>query len=586
MHKTLLMKRLLLLLSLATGLFASAQTPTNIVITDPLARMVVHGNYDPATFTPATPITNPDMIAQGINELVSADSLKAYIIKLSTFHNRNSGADTLSSATGIGAARRWVFAKFNEFSAASNNRLLPSYLQFDQDICSAAQHRNILAVLPGTDTSNHQVIIIEGHIDSRCGDVCDTNCLADGIEDNASGTALVIELARVMSQYAYKNTLVFMLTIAEEQGLYGANAMAVYATDNEIPVKAVLNNDVIGGVICGQTSSPPSCPGLNDIDSLQVRLFSSGGFNSRNKQLVRFIKLQYQEELVQHVAVPMTITVMSAEDRTGRGGDHIPFRQKGYPAMRFTSANEHGDASGGTGYTDRQHTSDDILGVDTDGNGSIDSFFVDFNYLARNACINGVGASMAAMGPPAPDFSLGGITGTGLIVDIYDPLQQDPQYRVAVRTLTNDWDTVFYTGQLIDTFFVDVAANYYVSVASVDVLGVESLFSREIRLDITDLGITEGEENEAPFELLQNKPNPFDEATIIGVSVNKVTDYKEATIVIRDVNGREAGRLPIVLESGINEVLYEHGYGRTGVYSYTLEIDGKVIATKTMIFAN
>ena len=98
------------------------------------------------------------------------------------------------------------------------------------------------------------------------------------------------------------------------------------------------------------TSSPPSCPGLDDVDSTQVRLFSYGGFNSKSKQLSRYLKLQYQEELESMVSVPMQLTIMSGEDRVGRGGDHIPFRQDGFAAMRFCSANEHGNASVGAGY--------------------------------------------------------------------------------------------------------------------------------------------------------------------------------------------------------------------------------------------
>lgn len=176
----------------------------------------------------------------------------------------------------------------------------------------------------------------------------------------------------------------------------GAYAFANYAQQKSLPLRAVLNNDVIGGIICGKTSSPPSCPGLDAIDSTSVRLFSQGGFNSKHKQLARFIKLQYQENLLPTTAVPMNVRIMSPEDRTGRGGDHIPFREKGYPAMRFTAANEHGDASNGSGYTDRQHTSSDVLGVDNDTDGSVDSFFVDFHYLARNTAVNAVGAAIAA----------------------------------------------------------------------------------------------------------------------------------------------------------------------------------------------
>jgi Zn-dependent M28 family amino/carboxypeptidase len=123
--------------------------------------------------------------------------------------------------------------------------LIPSYFQFERNICGVIQHRNIIAVLPGTDTTNHEVIVIEGHMDSRCENECDITCQAQGIEDNASGSALVLELARVMSKCTYKNTIVFMLTIGEEQGLYGADAFADYCNLNDIPVKAVFNNDVI-----------------------------------------------------------------------------------------------------------------------------------------------------------------------------------------------------------------------------------------------------------------------------------------------------------------------------------------------------
>src|SRR5690606_26787008 len=115
------------------------------------------------------------------------------------------------------------------------------------------------------------------------------------------------------------------------------------------------------------------CPGENEIDSTRVRLFSQGSFNSPHKGLVRYIKLQYRERILPFAAVPMTVTIMSAEDRTGRSGDHIPFRQNGYTAMRFTSAHEHGDAHvTQPGYDDRQHTSGDVLGVDTDHDSVID----------------------------------------------------------------------------------------------------------------------------------------------------------------------------------------------------------------------
>ena len=230
----------------------------NIHSTNITAEQILKGEYDPADYSAVAVIDDPDLIVQGINSAISADSLKSYLIQLSSFVNRNTGSDTISATQGIGAARRWAHDKFEEFSALHDNRLFTSYLQFDQLICDQGQHRNVFAVLPGTDVANHQVIVIEAHLDSRCASACDIECEAHGMEDNGSGSALVIELARVMSHFTYKNTFVFMLTTGEEQGLYGANAFSQYAKDENIPIKAVLNNDVIGGVICGETSSAPS----------------------------------------------------------------------------------------------------------------------------------------------------------------------------------------------------------------------------------------------------------------------------------------------------------------------------------------
>jgi hypothetical protein len=439
-------------------------------------------------------------------------------------------------------------------------------------------------VLPGVDTTAHGVILVEAHIDSRCAVLCDINCPAHGMEDNGSGTALLLELARVMSRFALDRTVVFMATIAEEQGLYGADAFAKYAKEKGIPLVAVMNNDVVGGVICGKTSSPPSCPGLNDIDSTQVRLFSQGGFNSKNKQLARFIKLQYLEEALSQVAVPMQVTIMSAEDRTGRGGDHIPFRQQGFAAMRFTSANEHGNADvTSPNYSDRQHTSSDVLGVDTNGDSVLDSFFVDFNYLARNATINGVAMALAGIGPEPVDLNVTKSTDS-VYVDIIDPLNYG-LYRVFVRSATNDFDSLFTTTQL-HYVFKRPTGTFFVSAASVDGDGIESLFSKEVNPPTVNATGEVAKLDLPAIELLQNRPNPFDEATIISFMVNKEVPYKMAQINVVDMQGKVLWQHPVKLHIGMNEVLYEHGYNVTGVFAYSLILDGKTVGTKEMIFAN
>jgi len=578
-----------MLLSVFIVMFAMlTMAQTDIFLTHSQAADVLTGNYDPGAYASSQPFTDPHLIAQDMDASINADSLKSYLEQMGAFVNRNSGSDTVSATKGIGAARRWAYNKLKLVSEQNEDRLLVGYLQFDRYICGQQLHRNVVAVLPGMAPTSlggtpTGVVIIEGHLDSRCASACDTACLAEGMEDNGSGSALVLELARVMSRYQFERTIVFMLTTAEEQGLYGAEAMARYCADHAVPVAAVFNNDVIGGVICGKTSSPPSCPGENDIDSTQVRLFSLGVLDSPHKQLARYIKLQYQEELRPYTSVPMQLTIMTAEDRTGRGGDHIPFRQHNYTAMRFTSANEHGNGNPGqAGYEDRQHTSDDILGVDTDGDSVIDSFFVDFHYLARNTVINGVAAAMIAQNKCTPevieveqtDWKTLQCTLTG------DWCSPGPAL-IALRTETNDWDTLIYTEEQVTSFEVEPGHTYFVSAANLNDDLVESLFTHEVMVDVVGIGEVRHQQG---IQLLQNRPNPFDETTAIAFIVYDMPHNPSGSIRIQDAAGKVVQTLPVAVKPGANQVIYDHGYGRVGTYFYSLVIDGKVLDTKKMVF--
>lgn len=571
---------------LLSSLPLAAFSQSNILSTNAQARAVLLGNYNPLDYAPTAPTPEPADLAAALQREVSPDSLQAYILRMAQFGTRNTGSDTVSASRGIGAARRWAYDKFESFSQHNGGRLLVSYLQFDLAICGMGQHRNIFAVLPGTDAANHGVLLIEGHLDTRCEVLCDLDCRADGIEDNASGSALVLEAARVLSQYAFPNTLVFMLTIGEEQGLSGADAFSDYVQANNIPLRAVLNNDVIGGIICGKTASPPACSGLNTVDSTSVRLFSSGGFNSKHKQLARYIKLEYQENILPIAKVPMTVRIMSPEDRSGRGGDHIPFREKNYTAMRFTSANEHGDAGITPTYTDRQHSTRDVLGVDTDADGTVDSFFVDFNYLARNTLLNINAAAMAARNVATPsDFSAQRTPLGTLTVQFNTSTTPPGGYRIALRSTTTDWDTVYAVATNPATVPCKPSGTLYVSVAAVDAAGVESLFSGEkiVAVTGTETPTTQAEPN---IQLLQNRPNPFDEATWIAFLVTKVPAYRQALIQIADAKGVVIAAIPVVLQEGLNETLYTHGYGVSGLFSYALLIDGQAVERRQMVFAN
>jgi hypothetical protein len=555
----------------------------NIHFTNAVIYNVLKGNYDPQQYAPAFPVDDPYFISQQLASQVRPDSLKATLIALQAFHNRNTGSDTLSDSIGIGAARKWVLKQFERISEEQSFRLVTGYLEFDQQVCDVGRHKNVVAVLPGRDTTA-SCIIIEAHLDSRCRGECDIDCLAEGMEDNGSGTALVIELARIMSRFVYDHTIVFMTVIGEEQGLIGSNAFAVYAKQENIPIKLVQNNDIVGGIICGMTSSPPSCPGFNNVDSTQVRLFSFGGFNSPHKQLARFIKLQYNEMIKPTATVPMKVSIMAPEDRTGRGSDHIPFRENGFTAMRFCSANEHGDGNvTDVEYHDRQHTSDDILGVDTDGDQVIDSFFVDFNYLARNAVINGNGAAMAALGPESPMISYVSQDGDSLYIEINDPHDYN-EYAVAMRTYSNDFDTLFYLHGA-KTAAIDLAnhdLNIFISAASIDARGIESLFSTEYLVKIT------GTSEIAPHdvELFQNKPNPADETTIISFWIKDPVKVHSSKLILTSTEGKLIKTIPVNVHEGMNEVLFDHGYNMTGTFFYSLYINDQLMETRKMVFAN
>ncbi|MCE2787515.1 MAG: M28 family peptidase [Bacteroidota bacterium] len=576
------MKQLFALTFILAFHVASAQS-----LTHPLAEQILLGNYNPALYTPSQTFSKQQLV-QSIWSNINTDSIFGYLKQLSSFYNRNTGADTLSETKGMGAARRWIFNRFNSFSVANQNRLIASYHQFDKAICGQSKHRNILAILPGTDTSDKSIILVEAHMDSRCEDVCDTACMANGMEDNGSGTALVIELARVMSKYAFKNTIVFMATVGEEQGLDGATAFATYCAQKGIKIEAVLNNDIVGGILCGKTASPPGCPGENTIDSSSVRLFSFGTNLSVHKNLARFIKLQFKEEAQQVIDIPYTVHIMNAEDRTGRGGDHIPFRQLGFASIRTTSAHEHGDAQINTNYSDRQHSTRDVLGKDNNADGTLDSLYVNMNYLKRNIMVNANALAMAAIGPPAvPQFELGN-DGNGITIRV-SAIPGINQYRAGIRTTRNDFDTILEMNGITETKLYGVKKDtfYFITVMAVDASGIESRFAQEKQVKAiiqAPTGIQKLHEEIRLIELLPAAPNPFDETTTIGVMVSQLPDEKKAVILISDAAGKNIAHLPFTLQTGLNEILYEHGFGQKGLYYYTLQIGNKIYDTRKLIF--
>lgn len=568
---------------------------------------VLLGQYDPADYAAAAPITDHWRILCELEDRTSPDTLKARLVRMQDFVNRNSYSDTVSNTTGIGAARRWGHDLFEQFDAENEDRLLTGYLRFDVEdpdsfACGNAYGwRNALAVLPGSDTTAKGIVIVEAHLDSRCAENCDGDCLAAGMEDNGSGSALVLELARVLSRYTFRRTIVFMLTTGEEQGLLGADAMASWCEANGVEVFGVQNNDIVGGVLCGETSSPPSCPSEGEVDSLQVRLFTNGNYQATYRGFARTIKTWYIEKMQDLVDVPMAISVMNQEDRTGRGGDHIPFRAKGYRNVRFTSANESGDANvEDTAYHDRQHTSDDILGVDTDGDLVIDSFFVDFNYLKRNTVINGMGLTLLAKGLEPPDFTLHDEP-AGLRVS-FPPVNGAIEYRIGVRYTSGalDFDAIHRTTDTSFTIPNLLAGTFYfVSMASLDGDHIMGPFSREYlkgcdantptgamdplpyHIDCAAIGITE--QTPLPRQVSMHcEPDPFIARTRIVIDHLPRSSMVGYRLRVSRANGATVRELPLVLSGERGVLDYEHTAG-PGVFICTLWSGATIIASTRMV---
>jgi len=591
-----------ILLTITWGESTYAQTNESVSSSE--VTKILVGNYNPLTYQASTIITDPDVISAGLMNRISADSLKADLIALANFKNRNTFSDTTSNTKGIGAARRWVFSKFLQYSAANEGRLKPAYLWFQYKPSSAgcsstssiALHSDVVAVLPGSQVANPSLIIVEGHMDSRNDDNCDVTGSAPGIGDNATGSALVMELARVLSKYTFRSTIVFVVLTGEEQGLIGSTALANFLDSANVRIKAVNNNDVSGGVFCGHTSSAPSCPFYGNIDSTDLRIFSLGTINSAYKQWARYVKLEYKEQLINQVSVPMDINIMQNEDRSGRGGDHQAFSKIGYTAVRFTQANEDGNAGNGSGYSDRQHNIRDSLGRDKNGDGTVDSLYVDVDYLARNALINGNSMAMVALGPDTVGFTPTTVTANRIRVKFSPPTGvTNPAYRVAVRSNSNDWDSVYtITGKTVDTVTVPYPTStlFYISAAAVDANNTESQFATEYTLStqLFTLNLpTDTSQSVSPdasyygIRLMPNRPNPFDESTLITITSGTDIFAERTWLQVTTLDGRVISRMQVPLKKGLNQIPFNHGFTAAGTYICSLLIDGLPAQSTKMI---
>ncbi len=570
-------KILVIIALLMPACFLSLFSQTNMFLSNPEAFRILQGDYNPANYNGTSLITDPAAIRTAIIRDVDSNELIGLLKTLETFYNRNSGSDTLSNTTGIGACRSWILAHFDQVNKESGGRLVTGYLEFDADICTKGHHKNPFVLIPGMDLSARDIILVEGHFDTRNEGRCDIQGFTPGIEDNGSGTVLVMELARVLSKFGFKHTILLTTPTGEDEGLWGAKAWANYLSGLGVGIRAVLNNDIVGGIYCGKTSPNPSCPYYGHIDSTHVRIFSysaanSYTANSAHKQLARYMKYLQDTRINPYLDTKLIINIMAGEDRDGRGGDHTPFRQKGYTAVRIISANEHGNGTGT--YPDRNHSTRDILGKDINGDGTLDSLFINPGYLARNTILNGVVASMLASAPerlnPKVTPGLSGAT-----IDLTGAPAEVDEFLVGIRYLKShslNFDTL-YTVRSADQIQISLEPGQksYVSVAPV-AHGVPGLFSSEFEINLTGGG-TEIPANGA--RLLRNYPNPWNQTTTIEFQSDDLACANGAVIEVHDLLGRLVDMKVFDLIPGHNEVILQAGKMDPGIYSCVLKFPGR-----------
>jgi hypothetical protein len=330
---------------------------------------------------------------------VSQSRLETTIRTLAGFGTRHSLSATDDPKRGIGAARRWIKARLDACAAEAGARLKVEFDEFVQEpsarVPKAVPMVNVVATLEGVDpVAKARTLVVSGHYDSMCSNVMNSECDAPGANDDASGTAVVMELACVFAKSRFPATLVFMAVAGEEQGLLGATHWAKVAHERGVNVEAMITNDIVGNAHddTGRRDATvlrlfaEGVPADKQVsEEWQQRLATGGENDSAPRELARTIRdaaLRYVPE--------MTVKIVYRRDRYLRGGDHIPFLAEGFTAVRFTEAHE-----------DFRHQHQDVRIVDGVQFGDLPQF-VDFEYLSRVARVNAAALASLASAPSAP----------------------------------------------------------------------------------------------------------------------------------------------------------------------------------------
>ena len=345
-------------------------------------------------------------VLYNIIDNTSSKRLENDIRKLADFGTRHTLSDTLSETRGIGAARRWIKSQFETISNECSNCLEVFYQKNyftpeDGDrIVKPVWINNVVAIQRGK-THPNRFIIMSGDIDSRISDPTNYKDDSPGANDNASGMAGTIEAARVLSNYTFENSIVYVGLAGEEQGLFGGKGLAKYVKAQGWEIIGILNNDMIGnikgvdGVIDNRSfrifSEP--VPANETEKARNARRFYGGEVDGISRQLARYV-----HKNVKTFMPEMNPMMIYRLDRFGRGGHHRPFNDIGFAGIRIMEAHEN--------YV-MQHQ--DIRVEDGIAYGDVIEG-VDFEYAKKLTAVNAINLASIAWAPPAvKKLSIGGI---------------------------------------------------------------------------------------------------------------------------------------------------------------------------------
>jgi acetylornithine deacetylase/succinyl-diaminopimelate desuccinylase-like protein len=338
----------------------------------------------------------PDAELKAILAAIDPRRIEENVRTLASFGTRHTLSSQDDPKRGIGAARDWIYKTMRQYAARSGGRMTvekQSYVQEPANrVPTATVITNVLATLKGS-TNPERVYLISGHYDSRCTDVMNSTSDAPGADDDASGVAVSMELARVMATHRPEATLVFAAVAGEEQGLYGSTHMAQVYKDAGTDIQGMFTNDIVGSSTADDGATDPhsirlfaeGVPTSETPEEASARRSIGGENDSPSRQLARFVT-----EVADNAATDMHVRVVYRRDRFLRGGDQIPFLERSYPAGRFTEPNE-----------DYAHQHQDVRVENGKQIGDLPEF-CDFDFIARVAKVNAATMWSLAQGPGTP----------------------------------------------------------------------------------------------------------------------------------------------------------------------------------------